>query len=597
MTSPPADRAPPAGREAPPSRSPTGGAPGPGPDCAPAAGTGRSARRRPGDLARARAAVAAAVTLAASAGALGACDPEAPPPAPRVLSVSPQGDGVAPDAPGVAVAFSEPVDAEGVEDGRWLALARGADAEAVARDAGAAAGIGAGAPVVPARIALADAGRRADVVPAAPLDPLSGYAVVVGTGIRSASGRSVLDPTGRKRVLTATFRTGPMPDREGPVPRWRVPPHGPVPPNLAELRVAFSEPVTGALSVAGAAGAPGATGPAELELRLLGPLPPGTLAPSLDGVRDAAGNRPLPLEPLAVSRCRDLAPPAWEASSVRLLAADTSLSVATDLDEVAKVGLEVAAATGEPACGDVPAPPSARLAWGSVAPCPGWDPCGGAVRCPASAVAGGLCPGRRHRVRLRAVDLAGNEASPGPWLEASTGAAVARPVLTEVLADATAPEAGGEYVEVANLGSGDADLAGWRLAKRSASGAVTRCTVEPLGAPVPPGRHGLLVGGAWDGRYRLPPGVPLFRCGAGALAGGIASDRPPALALESPDGAVVSGMGWGAPSLRCAARSLERILPAGPDAATNLACAPAAPGTPGACNGATPPEACPRRPW
>jgi hypothetical protein len=166
-----------------------------------------------------------------------------------------------------------------------------------------------------------------------------------------------------------------------------------------------------------------------------------------------------------------------------------------------------------------------------------------------------------------------------------------------VLADAEAPEGGGEYVEVANLGSGDADLSGWSLAKRSASGAVSRCSVEPLAGPLPPGALGLIVGGAWDGRYRLPPGVPLFRCGAATIAGGIANDRAPALALEAPDGRLVSGFGWAAPALRCTGRSVERIRPGGPDSAAAYACSPSVPGTPGACNGATPPEECPRRPW
>jgi hypothetical protein len=172
---------------------------------------------------------------------------------------------------------------------------------------------------------------------------------------------------------------------------------------------------------------------------------------------------------------------------------------------------------------------------------------------------------------------------------------VARLALTEVLADASTPQAGGEYVEIANLGSGDADLGGHHLAKRSASGAVSRCTIEPLGGPLPAGAHGLVVGGAWDGRYRLPAGVPLFRCGATSLAGGLADDRAPALALESPSGELLSGIGWSAPAIRCTGRSLERVHPAGEDATTNLACAAEAPGTPGACNGGTPPAECPRR--
>jgi hypothetical protein len=419
----------------------------------------------------------------------------------------------------------------------------------------------------------------------------------VGTGIRSASGRAVLDPTGRRRVLVSGFRTGPLPDRAPPVPRWVLPPAGPVPANLAEVRVAFSEPVQGALAVPGVPAAPAAPGPAELSLRLLGPLPAGTLAPSLEGVRDAAGNRPPPLAPLPVSPCRDELPPAVDAASLRLLPSDGAIAAAAVAGEPVRLGLEVAVPAGEPACGEVPPAPGSRVAWGEVAPCAGWDPCAAAGRCPAAAVAGGLCPGRRHRVRVRAVDLAGHEGAPGAWIEVATAPPVARPAITEVLADAAAPEAGGEYVEVANLGSGDADLGGWRLAKRGPSGTVSRCTIEAPAPPVPPGGHALLVGGAWDGRYAVPPGVPLLRCGASALAGGLASDRAPELALEAPDGAVASGFGWAAPSLRCAGRSVERIHPAGPDAPDDAACTPAPPGTPGACNAATPAEECPRRPW
>ena len=568
-----------------------------------------------GSLARARAAASVLLAAALAVGALCSCAPPLPAAAPRVLSVSPAGTGVVPDTVVVVVTFSEPVDPAGVADGRYLALARGEDAKEVAGAASAATGIGPGAPVVPVRVALADGGRRAELRPVEPLAPDADHAVVVGTGIRSAGGRSVLDPTGRKRVFTAAFRTGPVPDRTGPTPSWTVPPHGPVPTNLKEVRILLSEPVTGTLALdgtpteptapgSGDAGWPGAgsateaPGPVEMALRLLGPLPSGgSLSVSLDGLRDAAGNRPLALEPLPISHCRDDAPPALDPASVRMLPGETSLAAQAAATEVARLGLEVAVAPGDEPCGAVPGPPAARVAWGAFAPCPGWDPCGPAARCTLSAEADGLCPGHAYQVRIHLEDLAGNRAAPGPWHMAATGAAVARPVLTEVLADAEAPEAGGEYVEVANLGSGSARLTGFRLAKRSASGAVTRCTLEPLEGVLPPGAHGLVVSGAWDGRYRLPPGIPLFRCGTGALAGGIANDRPPELALEGPDGGVVSGLGWTATSLRCTGRSLERIHPAGPDAAANLACSRTVPGTPGACNGATPPEECPRRPW
>jgi hypothetical protein len=243
----------------------------------------------------------------------------------------------------------------------------------------------------------------------------------------------------------------------------------------------------------------------------------------------------------------------------------------------------------------VPEPPGSLVIWNDAAPCPGADPCGPAARCAVSAVASGLCPGKTLRVRVLAEDLSGNASVPGTWLAATTGVAAPRVVVTEVLADAVSPQAGGEYVELANLGSGDADLTGWRLAKRSASGAVSRCTLEPRGGPLPAGAHGLVVGGSWDGRYAVPAGVPLFRCGSTSLAGGLADDRAPAVALESAAGAFVSGFGWAEPGVRCTGRSVERVQPGGADAPANLACAKSAPGTPGACNGNTPPADCPRR--
>jgi hypothetical protein len=165
-------------------------------------------------------------------------------------------------------------------------------------------------------------------------------------------------------------------------------------------------------------------------------------------------------------------------------------------------------------------------------------------------------------------------------------------VLTEALARATPPAAGGEYAEVQNLGQAPAELAGFRLAKRTASGAVQRCALEPADAgPIPPRGRALVAGGGLDGRYRLPAALPVYRCGASALLGGLADDRPVALALESPGGVVLSSLGWAAPAPLCAEGALERIHPSGPDAPANLLCPGLA--TPGACNASTPAGECP----
>jgi hypothetical protein len=152
------------------------------------------------------------------------------------------------------------------------------------------------------------------------------------------------------------------------------------------------------------------------------------------------------------------------------------------------------------------------------------------------------------------------------------------PVLTEVRVRAATPEAGGEYVEVANLGAGPLDLMGWRLSKRTLSGALASCTISaPAGAGVlAPGGVAIVAGGAWDGRYALPAGVPVLACGATALLGGLADDRAADVLLADPVGEVRSTLGErGAPVCPTA---VERIDPAGPDESWNLVCAGGSPG-------------------
>ncbi len=526
-----------------------------------------------------------------------ACAPAAPERLPRILGASPTGPGVAPDDVMAAVTFSDPVDSAGVENGRRVALCRAADRDAVADLAESPGGIPPDGPVVAARVALADGGKRAELRPAGPLESLASYALVVGS--LTASGRPVLDPEGRRRAFVSLFDTGPMSDRTPPTPRWVLPPHGPVPRNLRSLEVAFDEPVEGALAMSsGPAGRPITLASQLLGLELESPLGSDPLMLSLAGVHDAAGNPAGELEALPVSACEDAIAPSVAEEKVVVTPGEIGLRIDAEAAELARLGVEAVSPPEEQACGALPPFPEAALVWGDMLPCAGADPCGrDSAHCSLAATVGGLCPGRRVLLRLAAEDLAGNLSPWGAWREVATLPGVARPALTEVLADAAAPEAGGEYVEVANVGTGDADLAGHALAKRSASGTLTRCVLEPLAGAIPPGGHALVIGGAYDGRYRLPDGVMLYRCGASALLGGLANDRAPALQLEAAGGEVVSSFGMAAPSLRCAERSVERIHPAGPDSAANYACARTSPGTPGACNSSTSAEECPKRPW
>lgn len=528
------------------------------------------------------------------------CSCTAAPPGrlPHIAGASPTGTGISPDRLVAEVTFSEPVDPAGVEDGRRLALCRAADQEQVAVLVDSTEGITTGAPVVTAKVALVDEGRRAELQVVGPLEPLTRYAIVVGSKL-TAGGRPVLDPEGRRRVFVLQFETGLMPDRAPPAARWALPPHGPVPRNLRSLEVSFDEPVTGELVLNGVPSAqPSVLGPQLLGLQLQAPLEVESLAVLLENVRDAVSNQAQGLEPLPVSACEDWLAPVIDEANLTVTMGELGLNVDADTGELARLGVEVQSPPEEQACGTLPQLPQTLVTWGEMLPCRGVDPCGSdSVRCALAASVSGLCPDHRLLLRVAAEDLAGNRSPWGPWREAATLPGVARPVITEVLVDAAAPEAGGEYLELANMGTADADLTGYTLAKRTASGALTRCSLEPLAGPMPPGALALVVGGAYDGRYSLPAETALYRCGSTALVGGLANARAPALQLEAPGGEVQSSFGMAAPALRCAGRAVERVHPAGPDATENFVCTSSEPGTPGVCNSGTPAEECPRRPW
>ena len=166
-----------------------------------------------------------------------------------------------------------------------------------------------------------------------------------------------------------------------------------------------------------------------------------------------------------------------------------------------------------------------------------------------------------------------------------------RPVLTEVRAVAESPQAGGEYVELLNLGEEPLDLSGWRLEKRTSTGSLAGCTVATAAEMLAPGAFGLLTSEAWDRRYPVPAGTVRFTCGSSTLAGGLSDERPPEVRLLDPAGALLATFGQGDAAPPCPA-AVERIDPLAPDQADNLACAEEE-GTPGWCNSVTPPGWCP----
>jgi hypothetical protein len=162
--------------------------------------------------------------------------------------------------------------------------------------------------------------------------------------------------------------------------------------------------------------------------------------------------------------------------------------------------------------------------------------------------------------------------------EFETGAAAGpppRPVINEVRADAATPEAGGEYAEIANRGSGSLDLYGHRLAKRTAAGGLYSCALTE--AVVPPAGIALVVGGAYDGRYGLPAGTVLVTCGSAALLGGLANDRAPEILLLDQVGEPIATFGAGGVGPVCPAAAM-RVDADGPDEAENLKCGTGSPG-------------------
>lgn len=174
----------------------------------------------------------AVAALSLLAAACGPGLPDVPGALPRVERVEPNGTGVSTSLAEATVTFSAPVSAEGLVDRRRMVLvpatAEHDAVEAVESDAGAS-----GFPAaVPGRIALEEGGRRAVLALSVPLHALVPYVLVVGSKLRAADGRAVLDAEGRRRATVASFQTGRAP---GPPAR----------PVIAEIRVDAETPEAG----------------------------------------------------------------------------------------------------------------------------------------------------------------------------------------------------------------------------------------------------------------------------------------------------------------------------------------------------------------
>jgi hypothetical protein len=170
----------------------------------------------------------AAVALAAAALACGVPVPE---PLPRVVGAEPSGTGVAPEVAVVTVSFTEPVLAEDALGGR-IALAPATALRAVLEAIDSDGPVAPAPDLVAAAVTIADAGRRVELRPRAPLVPLTEHVLVVASRLRAADGRQVLDPEGRRQPFVHPFATGMI---AGPPPR----------PVLTEIRADAETPEAG----------------------------------------------------------------------------------------------------------------------------------------------------------------------------------------------------------------------------------------------------------------------------------------------------------------------------------------------------------------
>jgi hypothetical protein len=140
------------------------------------------------------------------------------------------------------------------------------------------------------------------------------------------------------------------------------------------------------------------------------------------------------------------------------------------------------------------------------------------------------------------LDAEGRErATVSPFQTAPAAGPAGKAVIVQVRADADTPESGGEYVLLENLGEGVLDLFGFRLEKHTTGGGVTSCVLGE--GVVAQGMLALVVGGAYDGRYRTPEGTAVLTCGTKSLLGGLANDRFPSLRLVDPAGTEASTAG------------------------------------------------------
>ena len=99
----------------------------------------------------------------------------------------------------------------------------------------------------------------------------------------------------------------------------------------------------------------------------------------------------------------------------------------------------------------------------------------------------------------------------------------------------TSSSAADEFVEIVNAGTATAEVGGWKIVYRSASGTSdTTLATIPTGTALAPGSFYLVGGAAYDGTVAADES---FSAGLAATGG--------AAGLRDATGALVDGVGWG----------------------------------------------------
>lgn len=346
------------------------------------------------------------------------------------------------------------------------------------------------------------ADRRAlTLTPDQPL-PAGGWVLLVSPRLKDDFGRHLTAARYAFQVAAAAATTSAQ-------LVW-PPAGGEAPANLAVVRAYAG---AGRLSLVGSQGqaiaAAEAHGPVALQLAA--PLQSGeTYTLSLDGTADEK-------QAFRVATCARSASPALQGGLAQLSVRDTAVTAAVVLDWPVHLTVEVADGSGaifgtadEIQC----APPV----------------CGPqSFVCAASVRIDGLAPATGYLLRVTASDDFGHTLR-GPPQPFSTLAPLPRVVLTEVMASGTA----GEYVEIANVGPGAADLDA--LALQGPDGVLrpVLAVAPPLPVVLAPGARALAVGASFDATLypALPASTPILRASTQRLLGrGLSDAAPPSFAL------------------------------------------------------------------